>query len=305
MSAGRPLALRTSSGLRCSIDDLGAGRSVRVDRRSRSGDVERNVVVAGEDRERVGADLVGDVAVGGDPIAARDHRVDPARGQRRRRGCVGDDRDRDPGLGELPRGQAAALEQRPRLARQNADRLAGAGLRVDDPERGADAGRGEPARVADGEDALGAHQQRTPVLADALARLGVLARELVGRGEHALANLRRRARVASRLDDTVDRGVQVHGRRPRGGERPGGILERLVRRVVAELVDDQHDRVRGTDPDRRRAADGEPPDRVDHLGRRAQGQNALFARQQRLVEDRDAAVAPGHRRGLEARRSGR
>ena len=50
------------TGLRVEIDS-GDGRC----------DVERNAVRFREDRDRVGADFVGDVAVGGDAVGADDH----------------------------------------------------------------------------------------------------------------------------------------------------------------------------------------------------------------------------------------
>ena len=52
------------------------------------------------------------------------------------------------GLRELPRGEPAALEQRPRLVGEHGDALATLGGDVDRRERGADARRGERAGVA-------------------------------------------------------------------------------------------------------------------------------------------------------------
>ena len=52
--------------------------------------------MAGEHGQRVGADLVRDVAVGGDAVGADDHEVDLARGHQRRGGAVGDQRRVDP-----------------------------------------------------------------------------------------------------------------------------------------------------------------------------------------------------------------
>ena len=60
----------------------------------------------------VRADLVGGVAVRGDPVGARDHDVDLAGGHARARRRVDDDGMRDPERIELERGQAGALEQR-------------------------------------------------------------------------------------------------------------------------------------------------------------------------------------------------
>src|SRR3990170_3814869 len=52
--------------------DLVAGGRAGVDRAGRRGDVERDAVLAGKHRQRVGADLVRDVAVGGDAVGADD-----------------------------------------------------------------------------------------------------------------------------------------------------------------------------------------------------------------------------------------
>ncbi len=58
------------------------------------------------------------------------------------------ERDGDAGVGELPSRETRALQQRTRLRRDDLDRLAGFGLRVDDAERGPDPGRREPSGVA-------------------------------------------------------------------------------------------------------------------------------------------------------------
>ena len=75
----RPATARTSAPSRCSISISAPVGRRGVQGRARPGDVERDAVMAGGDRQRVGADLVRDVAVGRHPVAADDHRVDPAR----------------------------------------------------------------------------------------------------------------------------------------------------------------------------------------------------------------------------------
>ena len=47
-----------------------------IDRRDGRGDVERDAVLLRQHGDGVGADLVGDVAVGGDAIGADDHEID-------------------------------------------------------------------------------------------------------------------------------------------------------------------------------------------------------------------------------------
>ena len=80
----------TSWGDRCSIGILVAIRSFQIDGRKRSGDVERDAVLLGQHRDGVGADLVGDVAVGGDAVRAHDHRVNLALAHDGARHVVGD-----------------------------------------------------------------------------------------------------------------------------------------------------------------------------------------------------------------------
>ena len=58
--------------------DLAAVGRGEVDGRERRRDVERDLVLAREHGDRVGADLVGGVAVGGDAIGADDDQVDLA-----------------------------------------------------------------------------------------------------------------------------------------------------------------------------------------------------------------------------------
>jgi hypothetical protein len=67
---------------------------------TRRGDVERHAGCrARRQRLEVGADLVGDVAVGGDAVGADDDRVDVAARQQQAGGVVGDDGVRHAVLG--------------------------------------------------------------------------------------------------------------------------------------------------------------------------------------------------------------
>ena len=73
-------------------------------------DVERDAVARRQHGQRVGADLVGRVAVGRDPVRPDEDDVDLAAGHQVPGGHVGDQRVRDAGLGELPGRQPGALE---------------------------------------------------------------------------------------------------------------------------------------------------------------------------------------------------
>jgi hypothetical protein len=94
-------------------------------------------VVPGGDGQAVGADLVGDIAVRGDPVGADEHAVDqPARHRGGGRG-IGLDAVGDGGLGELPRRQPGALEQRARLVDEDFFDEPAFVQVPDDPERAA------------------------------------------------------------------------------------------------------------------------------------------------------------------------
>ena len=58
--------------------DIGASGGVHVDCGGGGADVERDAVVFGEDGDAGGTNFVGDVAVGGDAVAADEYGVDPA-----------------------------------------------------------------------------------------------------------------------------------------------------------------------------------------------------------------------------------
>ena len=58
--------------------DVGAHRGVQIDGGGGSADVEGDAIVFGEDGDAGGADLVGNVAVGSDAVAADEDGVNPA-----------------------------------------------------------------------------------------------------------------------------------------------------------------------------------------------------------------------------------
>ncbi len=66
----------TSSGCPLLDGDRAAVGERRIDRGEGGGDVEGDPVRPGEDRQAVGPDLVGRVAVGGDPVRADDDQID-------------------------------------------------------------------------------------------------------------------------------------------------------------------------------------------------------------------------------------
>ena len=138
----------TSASPRSSIGMSAPSRVAGSIGRGRRGHVERHVVGVGQHRERVRADLVGDVAVGGDPIGTDHHRVDGARGEQRPGGGVDEHPVRDAEPVELPRGEPRALEHRAGLVDPHRHvRPPSCAARID-PERGPVPHAGERAGVA-------------------------------------------------------------------------------------------------------------------------------------------------------------
>ena len=102
----------------------------------------------GGHRETIRPDLVRGVAVGGDPVCARDDAVDLAAAHQVRGGRVGDHRVRDAELLELPGRQPRALQQRPRLVDPDVREQAVLPRRAQRADRRAVAAGREAARVA-------------------------------------------------------------------------------------------------------------------------------------------------------------
>ena len=111
--------------VRVALLDRDARRPIgvaRIDRADGRDDVERHAVRVRREREAVGADLVRDVAVGGDAVGADDAR--PPRAPRAIRPAAALSTMISCGMpsrGQLPRRQARALQQRPRLVDEDAD----------------------------------------------------------------------------------------------------------------------------------------------------------------------------------------
>ena len=156
-------------------------RQVEGARRRR--DVERDPVRLGEQGHAVGADLVGGVAVGGDPIGADDDRLDLAFLHDLGGHVVADQGDRDAAVLQFPGGEPGTLEQRPGLVGEDVDRLALLVGREDHGERRAVVGRGQAAGVAVGQDAVARRQQLGAVAADGPAHGAVLVGDRVGLGQ--------------------------------------------------------------------------------------------------------------------------
>ena len=130
------------------------------------GYVERDVVFFGEDGYAVGADLVRDVAVGGDTVGSDDDGLDAALAHEGGGHVVAEDGGGDVVLHELPGGEAGSLKEGAGLVGEDVDLVAALDGGTDDAEGRAVAAGGEGAGVAMGEDgaffgkegcAVGAH----------------------------------------------------------------------------------------------------------------------------------------------------
>ena len=261
------------SGSAASIDD------------DRAGDDERDPGGPRGEREAVGPDLVGDVAVGRDAVGPGDHGVGLAAADQPGGGAVDDELVRHAGARELPRRQPRALQQRPGLAREDADLVGRAAVQLeDDGERRAGAARGERAGVADRQDAPRAGQQIGAVAGDRRARGVLLGVDPLGLGARG-AGHRDRPGGQGGGADALDGPREVHGGRPRAGEELGAVLER----AEAGPPRDLHGQAVGGDhPDQRRAADGEAADRGGGVLGAGQRQPRL-ARGERVWSRTDSA----------------
>ena len=253
-----------------------------------------------EDGHRVGPDLVGHVAVGGDAVRPHHHRVDLAPGHQVARHVVGDEGRGDPVLQQLPRGEPRALEPGPRLVREDALHLAEPDGGADDAECRAVAGGGERAGVAVGEDARLVGQELRSEVAHAAARREVLPLDGEGLVEEAAAErlaaggLEGAEALPHPLDgpEEVDRGGPGRGER-RAHVAPLGLEEGALAAGGAQAEGEAE---RGGDADRGSAADRHVLDGGRDLVVVAATQDDLFRRQAPLVDHDHDAVLPRDRR---------
>ena len=249
--------------------DLGAGRRREIDRRGRRDDVERDPVMRGEHGERVRADLVRGVAVRGDPVGAGDDRsTSPA--------AISEPAAESaitacgiPTRLELPRGEARALEQRPRLVDEHAleqAALPGGAQRAD---RGAVAAGREAARVAVRERARAGREQLRGVRGHAPAAVDLFAVERAR--PLGVGSSRSCASAQTRFTAVGREAASTRSAATRSSPRSAASASPYA----------------GGDADRGRAANDHRADRVGDLGRRRAFELDLLVRQPPLVEQDD------------------
>ena len=147
-AVARPNTRRTSSGSRSSMTHRRTVRSRRIERGRRTRDIERNAEMPRKNSDAGRADLVDDVAVARHAIGADQNQIDRAFGHHPRHHRVADERHVDAGLHQLPRGETAALQQRPRFARIHAKRDAGRVRQIHRRGSGAEFRYGQCAGIA-------------------------------------------------------------------------------------------------------------------------------------------------------------
>src|SRR5215468_9144354 len=285
--------------------DVAAARGREVDRGHRRGNHERHPVMVREHGEPVGAHLVGDAAVGGNPVRSGQHQVHFPGGHQRRRRGVGQHRVRDAGPPGLVGGQPGTLQQRAGLIHPQPGHPPRPVRREDDREGGALAGRHQGTGVAVGQDAAPVPDQAEPVPGDGRARRGI--RRLY---RPCLRQRGRRRAPPARygVPGLGVAGCPVGGQGPRGAPaqvhrgRPGPA-QRVRRRChIVAAVGGQRDTVRPGQAQQRGPADHEPSYRLIQGRDVAAEEIFLLGRQPGLVQQHNRRpvrrVEPAQRAGV-------
>ncbi len=230
----------------------------------RRGDVERDVVLCGENGEAVGADLVGGVAVGADPVRSDDDGVDPAVPHDTGRHVVRDERRGHAREPKLPRREATTLVDRPRLVDPHVLDLAVLVRGEDHAERGPEVDGRKRARVAVREHLGLVREQVRAETADGAVALLVLGLHVERLLDDELLELAQRTvrTIVREQPDALGAPHQVDRRGPGRGDLLGDLVEFveiLVDRLdaVGLVLGPQRERERGRNAEGRRAANRE------------------------------------------------
>ncbi len=152
------------------------------------GDVEGDAVFFGEDGDVVGADLVGDVSVGGDAVCADDDGLDLALAHEAGGHVVAEHGGGDAVVHQLPRGEARALEEGAGFVGVDVERVAALDGGADDAEGAAVAAGGEGSGIAVGEHGAGFGHEAGSVRAHGAAGGDVFVVHGAGFGDEAFAD---------------------------------------------------------------------------------------------------------------------
>ncbi len=186
-------------------------------------------MLLGQNRHVVGADLVGEIAVGGNAVRAYHYGLNLAGAHEA--GChVVADHRRGNAIGhQLPSGQPRALQKRTRLVGVDVNLLAHLDSRANHAQRRAIAACGQSSGIAVGQHTTFVRQQFAAECSQSLARSNVFFVHGVCFCEDSLLNLGhcRSGRVQLRKQalHAVDGPEQVHRRRSRSGQARADCLE--------------------------------------------------------------------------------
>ena len=175
-------------------DGVAIGR-VEVNGGQRGGDVEGQPVGTGRHGMAIGADLIGDIAVGRYPIRSDDDCVDASAAHLVGGHAVGYQGEGNSPLGQFPGGEPSALQQRTRLADHDLDAVALVGGLQHAEGRTEAGGGGERAGVAVVEYALAGRKQVGPGFGQGAMPLFVVGGNLAGNFQESGSNGRERIRT--------------------------------------------------------------------------------------------------------------
>ena len=253
---------------------------------------------AREDGQRVGADLVRDVPVRGDPVRPDDHGVDAGALHQRAGRIVGDQRCRDPRPQQLPRGEPGALEDRTGLTGDHVDPASLLVRAPEHAERRPIPRRRQHAGVAVREHPGAGLEERRPVLADPAVGLEIRAGQRVRGVEQPLRERRRVVARARDLEHPVDGPAQVHRGGPGGaqdGRRAAHRPETFGQRAGAAGVG-RHDQAVGRgEADRRGTPHPQLANRVGDLLPRPAPERPDLVGEPGLIEEAERSVLPPQR----------
>ena len=128
--------------------DLTAVVQSEIEGRDGRGHIKRHLMVVSPDGHTVGADFVGDIAVGRDAVGTHHDEIDFALGHERSRGVIGDQGMGNAQFHKFPGGEAGALQNWPGLVHKNMDFFARLPGSPDNPDGSAVAACGQTAGVA-------------------------------------------------------------------------------------------------------------------------------------------------------------
>ena len=297
---GRDLCARQVRDLaRCALLDGDAGTvgGFQIHGGEGRGNVHGNAVLAGEDGNGVGPDLVGRIAVGRDAVGADDHCLDLALGHDGAGHVVRDQRDRNVVLHQLPCREARALQEGAGFVGEDLNALAALDGGADDTERGAVAGRGQGSGVAVREHAAGVGHQRCAIGPHGAIGGNVFGVDgprlvdecLLDDGNRAAADLLKAALHAANGPE------EIHGGRTSFAHDPADLAQTVAE--IGDAGDVQVTRAQGDahgsgHADRRRAAHDHGADRVGDGFIGWAVHPGLFDRELGLIDEQNAGISP-------------